>query len=374
MVPAMKRALILVVSCAACGGGGSTGDDQPDAFVPTTDAFGGGPPIEAPDDTWTWVPFPESRCMNDTPTGIGVNWHDSDKVLIYLEGGGACFNLFTCASVAHQNGFGEPQMTQTASDYGSRGIFNRDDDDNPFKDWNYVFVPYCTGDVHAGLNEDGMGGRNMTGYRNIGLYLERLSPTFPAASQVVLTGSSAGGFGAAFNYDRVAKAFGAHRPVFLLDDSGPPMSDTYLTPCLQQTVRDAWHLDDTLPAECTECRGPDGGGMVNLSTFLGRTYPNQRQGLITSNRDGTIRTFFGFGYPDCTNSTPMPEPIFAAGVEELTQIVAPHPSFAAYVIDSTVHVWLLDVTLGTTTSGGVVLTDWLRAFLEGGSDWQTVRP
>ena len=369
----MKRGVILVVLCAACGGGGDP--DPVDAFVPTTDAFGGGPPIEAPDDTWTWVAFPESRCMNDTPTGIGVNWHSSSsKLLIYLEGGGACFNAFTCASVAHQNGFGEPQMNQIAQDYGSRGVFNRADDDNPFRDWNYVFVPYCTGDVHAGLNETGLGDRVMVGYRNIGHYLERLSPTFPTAEQVVLTGSSAGGFGAAFNYDRVAKAFGPQRPVFLLDDSGPPMSDTYLTPCLQQTVRDAWNLDATLPAECTECEGPDGGGLVNLATYLGATYPNQRQGLITSNRDGTIRTFFGFGYPNCSNVTPMPEEVFAAGVTELTQIVAPYPSFAAYVIDETAHVWLLDATLGGTTSGGVRLTDWLRAFLEGGGDWQTVTP
>jgi hypothetical protein len=368
--------LVFVLAAAACGGGGGTADDDPvDAFVPLTDAFGGGPPIVAPDDTWTWVPFPESRCMNDTPTGIGVNWHSSStKLLIYMEGGGACFNAITCATVAHQNGFGEALMNQTAQDYGSRGVFNRADDDNPFKDWNYVFVPYCTGDVHAGLNEQGMGGRVMVGYRNVGLYLERLSPTFPTAEQVVLTGSSAGGFGAAFNYDRVAKVFGPQRPVFLLDDSGPPMSDTYMTPCLQTNVRNAWNLDATLPAECTECTGADGGGLVNLATFLGRTYPNQRQGLVTSNRDGTIRTFFGFGYPTCSSVTPMPEDIFAAGVEELTQITAPYPSFAAFVLDSTVHVWLLDQTLGGTTSGGVKLTDWIRALLDGGSGWVTVRP
>jgi len=363
---------LVLALLAACGGGG-TGDPV-DAFVPTVDAFGSGPPITAPDDAWTWVPFPESRCMNDSSTGIGVNWHgDSRKLLIYLEGGGACFNLFTCSTVAHQNGFGEADMASTAQDYGSAGVFNRADPDNPFRDWNYVFVPYCSGDVHAGLNESGTGGRTMVGYRNIGMYLERLSPTFPDAEQVVLAGSSAGGFGSAFNYDRVARAFD-YRPVYLLDDSGPPMSDTYLTPCLQQQVRDAWKLDDSLPADCAACRGADGGGLVNLATFLGEKYPNQRQGLVTSNRDGVIRTFFGFGYPSCTNSTPMPESVFAMGIEELTQILAPQTSFKEFVLDSSVHVWLLDPTLGGTVSNGVKLTDWLRGLLDGGSDWRTVKP
>jgi hypothetical protein len=365
--------VITIAFATACGGGGSseTADGPPGGGA---DAFGSGPPITAPAMTWTWVDFPESRCMNDTPTGIGVNLSpDSRRVLIYLEGGGACFNGFTCATVAHQNGFNATTMQQTASQYGSLGVFDRGDADNPFRDWNYVFVPYCSGDIHAGLNEQGMGGRVMVGYRNIGLYLERLSPTFPDAEVVMLTGSSAGGFGAAYNYDRVAQAFGGRR-VVLLDDSGPMMSDTYLTPCLQQLVRDAWRLDDTLPADCTDCRQPGGGGLVNLATHLATKYPDRRKGLITSNRDGVIRTFFGFGYPDCTNTTPMPEPTFAAGVDELvTQILAPYDSFRAFVIDSGVHVWLLD-PLGGTTSAGTRLADWIETMLDPAASWATVGP
>ncbi len=29
-------------------------------------------------------------------------------------------------------------------------LFDRGDGDNPFADASYVFVPYCTGDLHAG--------------------------------------------------------------------------------------------------------------------------------------------------------------------------------------------------------------------------------
>ena len=65
-------------------------------------------------------------------------------------------------------------------------------------------------------------------------------------------GLVAGGFGAAFNYDRVSAAF-CPLPVTLLDDSGPPMSDTYLAPCLQKQWRGLWNLPGVLPAACTAC-------------------------------------------------------------------------------------------------------------------------
>jgi hypothetical protein len=368
---------ITIAVATACGGGG--GDDGDDATVDGppgggVDAFGSGPPIEAPAMTWTFVDFPESRCMNDTPTGIGVNLNpDSRDVVIYLEGGGACFNSFTCPSVAHQNGFNASTMASVASQYGSLGLFDRNDQANPFRDWNFVFVPYCTGDIHAGANPAGLGGRVMVGYTNMGHYLQRLSPTFADADNVVLTGSSAGGFGAAYNYDRVAQAFGSRR-VYLLDDSGPPLSDTYLSPCLQQLLRDTWALDDTLPPDCTECRQADGGGLVNLATHVATKYPDRRAGLVTSNRDGVIRSFYGFGYPTCSSIAPMPENIFSQGIDELVgTILAPHQNFRGYVLDSGVHVWLFD-PLGGTTSAGVTLSAWIEDMLDPASSWASVTP
>jgi hypothetical protein len=364
-----------IVLAAACGGGGSGDDDgTPDAPGGGGDAFGSGPPIEAPAMMWTFIDFPESRCMNDTPTGVGVNLNPASRnVVIYLEGGGACFNTFTCAGVAHTNGFNASTMAQVASQYGSLGLFDRNDANNPFRDWNYVFVPYCTGDIHAGANPQGLGGRVMTGFTNMGYYLERLSPTFPAAETVVLTGSSAGGFGAAYNYDRVAQAFGGRR-VLLLDDSGPPLSDTYLTPCLQTLIRDTWALDATLPPDCTECQQADGGGLVNLATHVAMKYPDRRAGLITSDKDGVIRTFYGFGYPTCGGATPMPETVFAMGIDELVNtILAPHASFRSFVVDSGAHVWLLD-PLGGSTSAGVRLSDWIADMLDPQAAWNNVGP
>ncbi len=380
----MTRRVVVLLSAwvgaagiAGCGGGSETADTgvpAPDAG-PAADVFGGGPPIEAPDDTWTWVPFPDSRCMDGSTTGIGVNWNSaSDKLMIYLEGGGACYNTFTCSGVAHQDGFDEADLAAVIADYGDQGVFTRANPDNPFHDWNMVFVPYCTGDIHAGNAPSGVGGRVQVGYANMGFYLERLVPTFAQASHVVLTGSSAGGFGAAYNYDRVQTAFGGV-PVELLDDSGPTLSDTYLTPCLQDLVRSSWNLDDTLPPDCPNCTTQE-GGLINLVTFVADKYPQRRFGLISSLGDGTIRLFYGFGYPSCDAPTvPMPVQPFTDGLNELADVyLAGHDNSRVYYIDSQLHVWLLNNPLGDTVVSGTTITDWIRALIDGGSGWTNVRP
>ena len=70
-----------------------------------------------------------------------------------------------------------------------------------------------------------------------------MSPTFKdKVSRVVLTGSSAGGFGAALNYSMVQDAFG-NVPVSILDDSGPPFEDQQMPVCMQKRWREAWGFE-----------------------------------------------------------------------------------------------------------------------------------
>ncbi len=344
------------------------------------DAVGGSPPtLGTTPKKWEYVPIDGAMCMNGSPTGIGVNLGTSGDLVIYMEGGGACFNNDTCGHVAHPSGWGPDEFQLNIEPYGI-GIFDRLDDFNPMRNATYVFVPYCTGDVHAGNNPDGMGGRKFVGYNNVGAYLDYLIPKSKDVRRVVLAGSSAGGFGALMNYDRTQKAFG-DTPVYLLDDSGPPLADDYLTPCLQQMFRTAWNLDSVLPADCTACREEGGGGLENALPFLADAYPDRRLGLITSTRDGTIRSFYGYGYPDCEAGAagfPMPEEAFEEGITHLRDVtLAGHDNFRVYSKDSGQHVWLLfsSGTIAPTSNGtGEVLSDWLAEMFDPDSDWKSVSP
>lgn len=354
------------------------GDDLP-AAGPDGGGGGGpdaGPPFDVAQRHWTFVPIDGNVCANGSGTGIGLNLDfSSDKLVVFLEGGGACFNPLSCSMASHQGGFGPGDLDGVATATADAGILSRTDPDNPVADWSYVFIPYCEGDIHAGDTDDGPDGRTMHGYGNVTRAVTAVADAYQGRlSRVLLVGQSAGGFGAGYNYDQVAEIFG-EVPVDLVDDSGPPMSDTYLTPCFQTQLRQVWNLGATLPPDCDDCIDQAGGGFANLAPFLANKYPERRFGFISSLHDQTIRLFYGFGYPDCDNPVvPMEADVFEAGVTELRDvIVAPLANARAYTIDSDVHVWT-NQPLGQTEVAGVTLGTWLGQLLDGSADWSSITP
>jgi len=358
------------------GAGGGAGGEGGAAPVCTPEGPFDGDPVAAPPGAWTWVPVPEARCRNGSATGFGVRMNPaSDKLMIYLEGGGACFNTTSC--VANPSSYAESNFNGWKGGGGQSGIFATDNVDNPVREWNAVFIPYCTGDIHGGdatgVDVPGIGApsnQSFVGYANIGHDLKRILPTFPGVTEVLLTGVSAGGFGAAYNYDRIAQAF-CPRPVWLIDDSGPPMGDAYLAPCLQSRWRDLWNLGFTLPNDCVNCTGPDGGGIVNYTTFLADKYPSSRLGLISSNRDNVISLFFGYGQNNCANIDGFTGPIsgaeYTAGLEDLRDNHLTSAVWATYFIDSTQHTWIGGGSYDTAEVGGVRLRDWVGAHVTTGT-------
>ena len=384
--------LVLTFALAACGtppgnggtdggtdGGTAAGDGGTDggtsAWTCKPDpTLSPGAPITAPDETWTWVDFPGTRCMDGSATGLGVNLNPaSDKVIIFLEGGGACFDPYTCGSVANPNGYGKTRFDAQSGGL-TTGIFNRTNPDNPVKDWSYVYIPYCSGDVYAGNTTNGYGGRTQVGFANIHQYLQRLVPTFEQDKLVVLAGSSAGGFGAAWNYDQTQTAFGC-TPVDLIDDSGPPMSDQYLKPCLQQQWRSIWNLDATLPKDCAACTEPNGGGLVNLAPYLAKKFPGRRLSLLSHTHDGTIRLFFSYGYsPQCNYPDAMPAADFEAGLTDLRDnVLAGAPNFKMYLQSGTSHTFLHG-SLTTQAVGSTSLGAWLGQELGDDPSWDNLGP
>src|SRR5262245_37715913 len=72
-------------------------------------------PIGAPEFAWTWIPFENSTCANGASTGIGVNLSSlSNRVAIFLAGGGACWDELTCYTLDTaafiESGFGETEF------------------------------------------------------------------------------------------------------------------------------------------------------------------------------------------------------------------------------------------------------------------------
>jgi Pectinacetylesterase len=359
-----SRAAALSIALAACGGG--DGDDG--------DGDGGEPPFGAAEREWTWVDVDGSRCMDGSATGIGVNLDGSAHLVLFLEGGGGCYDAASCAAVAHQDGFGPDELAAFAAGGGRTGIFDRGDPANPLAGSSHVLVPYCSGDTHAGASPSGPDGRLHDGFANLSRAATLVAGQLDGIERVLLVGQSAGGFGATLDFDMVQRIFG-DVPVDLLDDSGPPLPDAYMTPCLQTIFRDAWNLDATVPADCAACAGADGGGLVNLVGFLAEKYPASRFGMVSSLADRTIRGVYGTGYPDCEDpGGPMPAEAFAAGVAELRDdVMAPLANAAAFTIDSDQHVWT-QRPLGEIEVSGTTLGSWIGQLVSGADSWDSLAP
>jgi hypothetical protein len=243
--------------------------------------------------TWTYVEVPGTKCIDGSPAGFAVNPSpDSSKLYIYMEGGGACFNDF-CESL----------FTWSGNMPNDTGVFDRENPENPVGDWNLVYIPYCSGDVYGGDNEIEVAGetRHFFGYSNHTAYLERLVPSFEL-DQVVLSGSSAGGFGAMLNFAQTQDAFGAGVPVTVIDDSGPPLSSDIFPPCLQQVFREVWGFDRTLLADCGDgCDDPN-DYILDYLDQVRAEYGDLPMGVFSSREDNTIRLFAGYGWSSGWNT------------------------------------------------------------------------
>jgi hypothetical protein len=297
-------------------------------------------PIDAPLGAWTWIPFPDAVCANGSATGIGVNLGaPGSRPLIYFEGGGACWSEATCYTDLTAANFTTGYTAANfAADVASTsglaapgGFFDRAADANPFRDYSYVYVPYCTGDVHAGDHVVLYGTHlaHHVGFENFAAYLKRLVPTFASADRVLLTGSSAGGYGALFNWWQTQQAFGSVR-VDMIDDSGTLMPPDVATLGAGYDVLEAaaWNLAATLPPGCTTC----GQDLSSIFGYYTQALPNNRAALLSYTQDTVIPIFYGITTAQ-----------FTTGLDEAlaTQLGAA-PNFKSFLVDAPGHIlWFM---------------------------------
>jgi hypothetical protein len=330
-----------------------------------------GTAIKAERQIWTWVPFTDSKCSSGSMGGLGVSLNpDSKNVMIFLDGGGACFNAETCSSFSTPDSVVRQQPSEL-------GIFDRTHPENPIADWSYVFIPYCTGDVHLGANDEGrVEGIERTfhfvGRNNLVAFMHRVVPTFFFVDRVLLVGISSGGFGASANAPFVQWAFG-DVPITMVNDSGPTLSEQFVPRCLRDLYRITWGLDQTLLRDCgSECTSEGD----YITQFLERTarHVNDRfTGLIESSEDAVIRGYFGIGtnggLNDCRGSMlvgqPMAADLFRMGLLDYQNRVRQYPGFSTFFPASSQHTWLNSESFYTGEVGGVRMVDWFNGILEG---------
>lgn len=258
----------------------------PSPLVAPTPAPGGGPLFQ-PNAPWQWRDVPGAVCGNGDATGFAVNLQPNSRdLMVYFEGGGDCDSFVTCDilhSAAHVTD-GYNQATFNSSDelghlQNGLAITNRNDTANPFRAMNYAYVPYCTGDLHAGNNtvqyDPDPRDVHHVGAVNAALYLGQLATLVPDPQRVFMVGSSAGGFGAIFNLPR-ANATWSTAQLYGIDDSGIAFAGN--------SAPSSWNV--TIPGDCN-CSDD----FSKLLTYTANQYPQAHLALTSYSFDDVLPEF-----------------------------------------------------------------------------------
>lgn len=278
-------------------------------------------------DNWLPVTMPPetgASCGNGSPYRMFVRLvpHTSNTVF-FFEGGGACWTGGGCTNDGKydaSNPKGIPRnymqtLTRRAVSTVEKRWEPRADSRVKLQDWNFVFLPYCTGDLHAGdklAQYTTENGKPLIWYhrglRNVRAAVSWVRNNMPRPAQLVVTGFSAGGAAATLNYAHIREDISPDRG-FLINDSGPLPSvfdinsgSRFPSAPLIKTISKAWAFHDTgnpnvgilsYTANRIGTNGIDFTNPSSIYTVLANKYPNDRMGYIQFQRD---RVYSAYSY------------------------------------------------------------------------------
>ena len=297
----MFARLACVLMLAALGGAcGGTPDEE--ILNPPRDQY----------ESWVKIEPPGVVCGNNSQYKIFANFSaKSDNLVVVFEPGGACWDYDSCTGKNGVRGAANPdglkddhwKFAQIISPFLSRF-----DETSPTLDWNMVYIPYCTGDVHTGnkvATYASAGSPDVTfhhdGHAAVQKVVSWLDESFTHVPKLLVTGCSAGGVGAAVNYRFLRNGIRAVEKSYLINDSGPVFPSSGYSQPMHSMIRAAWDLDSLTP------KMPPGfmlDDMGTVNTALADEFPKDRLATTYFRRD---MNFSLYSYERFYNMPPKAE-------------------------------------------------------------------
>lgn len=294
----------------------------------------------------------------------------SDNLVIFLQGGGACW----------------PEFCSAAEDAGplpAVGILDPTLAGNPLADWDVAYLPYCDGSLFAGdvdrdlpgsIIGDGSEGLSyQRGLQNLTSALDVTAAEFPDPERIVLTGVSGGAFGTIVALPLV-RFYYPDAEILIFNDSGIGVAKEGDTEFVETTLLEGWNASDMIPASCTDCTS--NGHVTRLIEYQLETDPNVTMSALSFSADFVIATTF-LMIPAADFTTSL--------LAETGRITAAYPDrYRRFIADGAAHTTLLraepgddilpGVEIGSleTAIGGTSVLDWFTAFVDGTEDWENL--
>ena len=348
------------VALNGCGSGHGSGGDsletlRADLQAAGLDRYLGTIAVPRPVKNGDWNRYPYAAdtdgpiCLGGAAYQVEVHRGSSNNVMLYLEGGGACWSYQNCVAA--------PTAKSVANPLFGSGIFDFEDADNPFADWTIVYAPNCDGSLFAGDNTVDYDGTiiHHRGLRNLSAAVDVMRAVALTPDRIVVGGSSAGGYGTFSGYGVTRIAY-ADQEITILDDSDPGLQNPDDNANIELRNQN-WLYRQFIPASCADCQTQG----TNLIDWALRRDRALRVALFSHLRDGVIR---GFNL--------LRPAAFEGLLRDITDpIHAAHPDrFKRFFINGDAHDVLPTPAFDTLSSRGTSLKSWTRDFLADGPAWQ----
>ena len=297
-------------------------------------------------------------CIAGTPFSAFTRQGNPAKLLIFEQGGGACWqNFYFCNILAEDQ---EPPAPPV-------GIWDFENPDNPFKDYSIVYMPYCDGSVFSGDNDVVDPNfpfgpvRFHRGMRNQTAAMDLAKATFPQASMITISGSSAGGVGAdGFAAFLARFLYGNNTHLTVLNDAGPIAVNLNETAAIAARAAD-WAFGQFFPASCTQCDDMgEATGVIDWRLERDRTI---REAWYETDGDATNRFFL---------NVPTQADYRALILSQSDPLNASYPGRFKRFIKSgdASHTAVQTPLFYSQTVDGVTLDEWSRNFVNpSGNGW-----
>ncbi|MEM7435934.1 MAG: pectin acetylesterase-family hydrolase [Myxococcota bacterium] len=295
----------------------------------------------------------------------------SDNLVIFLQGGGACWPEFCSAA-------------ENAGPLAAAGILDPDLAGNPLADWNVSYLPYCDGSLFAGdvdrdlpgsiIGEGGGGQGYQRGLQNLTSALDVTAAQFPNPPRIVLTGVSGGAFGTIVALPLV-RFYYPDAEILVFNDSGIGVAKGEDDPdFVNDTLLAGWNADGLIPESCPDCTS--NGHVTRFVEWQLETDPNVTMSAMSFSADFVIATTF-LMIPATDFTTEL--------LAETGRITDNFPDrYRRFIAEGAAHTTLLRAEPGDPVLGGLEIgsletaidgtsvLDWFSAYVDGTDDWQNL--
>lgn len=303
---------------------------------------------------WLTIPLEgETICSRGTPYQFFARRGNTNNLMIYFQGGGACWDRLTC----DVGGTFDATVDDDELLFYD-GIFDLSNPDNPLANYSMIFVPYCTADIHAGdaVTDYASNLRiQHNGYRNAATVLDWVYETFPTPTRVFVSGSSAGAYGAIYHAPFILAQY-PNADAIVLGDGGAGV-----TPVGWPVLADEWDIFANMPDFIPALAEADPGTFtVNvLYQATAEAYPQARVAQFTHHNDDVQALYFmysslGSSFADWVDG-------MRSALDELEAL----PNFTSYIGAGDDHTILALPEFYTLAVDDLTFRDWLIALLNG---------